>query len=105
MTQKRTYKVLAAISKRDGSGEWFMRVGSGFENRDNSINIYLDALPVGQAVVKLQIRELDARELAQREAHRTSAASASSASPGALSTSRPLDAPLPGGSANESIPF
>jgi hypothetical protein len=96
------YKVLAAISKYDGSGEWFMRVGSGFENRYGTLNIYLDALPLGQKV-KLQIRELDARDLAQRDAFRANAA-APPASPGASTTAPPLDSPM-ASSANESVPF
>ena len=96
MTQKRSYKVLAAIPKHDGSGEWFMKVGSGYTNRDESINLYIDAIPVGQAGkgLRLQIRELDANDLARREAYR-----ANSTAPAGTSASGPP------ASANESIPF
>lgn len=96
MTQKRSYKVLAAIPKHDGSGEWFMKVGSGFTNRDESINLYLDAIPMGQPGkgIRLQIRELDANDLARRDAYRANSTSPASATPSGPPTS-----------ANESIPF
>lgn len=69
------YKVLTPITKRDGQGSWFMKVGSGFTNKDDSINLYLDVIPVGIAPGKgmtLQIRELDENDLRQREANRAS---------------------------------
>jgi len=98
MTQKRTYKVLAAIQKHDGSGEWFMKIGTGFLNRDNSINLFIDAIPVsGKSGVKLQIRELDERDLAQREAYRAN---------NAIAASRAATAdPSLGSTASESIPY
>ena len=49
------FKVLSAIEKRDG-GTFWMRVGSAFTNRDNSVNIYLDVLPKN---FQFQLRELD----------------------------------------------
>lgn len=73
--QKKMYKVLTPITKRDGQGSWFMKVGSGFTNKDDSINLYLDVVPVGIAPGKgmtLQIRELDENDLRQREQARTS---------------------------------
>lgn len=54
---KKRFDVLQPISRRHG-GTFWMRVGSAFENRDGSLNLYLDALPLGG---KLQVRE--AREL------------------------------------------
>ena len=76
---RRAYKVLASIPRFDGKGEWLMRIGSGFQNRDDSINLYLDVLPVGGAngKVRLQIRELDAADLARREQYRAGNAAAS----------------------------
>jgi hypothetical protein len=75
VVQKRMYKVLTPIPKRDGSGSWFMRVGSGFTNKDDSINVYLDVMPVAQPgkSITLTIKELDENDLRQREAHRASA--------------------------------
>ena len=56
--QKRMFKVITPIDKKDG-GKYWMRVGSGFTNKDDSINIYLDAIPLGQGKeVTLQLREM-----------------------------------------------
>jgi hypothetical protein len=70
--QNKMYKVLTPITKRDG-GTWFMNVGDGYTNKDNSINLYLHDVPVAVAPGKaltLQIRELDEADLRQREARR-----------------------------------
>ena len=64
--QKRTFKVLAAIPKRDG-GHWWMRCGAGHTNKDDSINVYLDAVPRD---LKFTLRELDEEDLKRREAYR-----------------------------------
>ena len=64
--QKRTFKVLAAIPKRDG-GHWWMRCGAGHTNKDDSINVYLDAVPRD---LKFTLRELDDEDLRRREAYR-----------------------------------
>ena len=69
MLQKKMFKVLCPIPKRDGSGKWWMRVGSGFENKDSSINVYLDAMPV-RGDVTLQLRELDESDLRERDGDR-----------------------------------
>ena len=66
MLQKRTFKVLAAIPKRDG-GHWWMRCGNGHTNKDDSINVYLDAVPRD---LKFTLRELDDEDLRRREAYR-----------------------------------
>lgn len=66
MTQKKMFKVLSAIDKRDGTSFW-MRVGSGFTNKDNSVNIYLDVLPKS---FQFQLRELDEEDLRRRESRR-----------------------------------
>ena len=66
MLQKRTYKVLAAIPKRDG-GHWWMKCGAAHTNKDDSINIYLDAVPRD---LKFTLRELDEEDLRRRETYR-----------------------------------
>ncbi|HWU86044.1 MAG TPA: hypothetical protein VN253_02165 [Kofleriaceae bacterium] len=66
MMQKKMFKVLSAIDKRDGTTFW-MRVGSGFTNKDNSVNIYLDVLPKS---FQFQLRELDEEDLRRRESRR-----------------------------------
>jgi hypothetical protein len=64
---KRTFKVLAPISKHDG-GHWWMRCGTGYMNRDNSINIYLDAMT---KEMRFTLRELDDEDLRRRETYRS----------------------------------
>ncbi len=66
MLQKRTYKVLAAIPKRDG-GHFWLKCGAGHTNKDDSINIYLDVVPRD---LKFTLRELDEEDLKRREAYR-----------------------------------
>lgn len=45
-----------AINEKDGDrGSWWQKIGTAFNNRDGSISIYLDALPLGTN--KLQVRE------------------------------------------------
>lgn len=51
-TRKR-FDVLQPIERKD-RGTYWMRVGTAFMNRDGSMNIYLDALPISG---KLQVRE------------------------------------------------
>ena len=65
MLQKRTFKVLAAIPKRDG-GHFWMRCGNGYTNKDDSINVYLDAVPRD---MKFQLRELDEEDLRKRDSY------------------------------------
>jgi hypothetical protein len=98
---RRAYKVLASIPRFDGKGEWMMRIGSAYQNRDDSINLYLDVLPVGGAngKVRLQIRELDAADLARREQYRAgNAAAARGHDPAGF-------APPPATAAADGVPF
>ena len=62
MFQKRMFKVISPIEKKEG-GTYWMRVGTGFTNKDDSINIYLDAWPKN---FQLQLRELDEEDLRKR---------------------------------------
>src|SRR5215204_885645 len=72
MLNKKQFKVLAMIPKREG-GTYWMRCGNAFTNKDDSINIYLDALPKG-ADWKFQLRELDEEDLRRRETSRATPA-------------------------------
>jgi hypothetical protein len=65
--EKQMYKVLSPIEKR-GGGHYWMRLGSAFRNKDNSINVYLDAIPKGLDW-KFTLRELDEEDLRKREAY------------------------------------
>lgn len=67
--QKRMFKVISPIERKDG-GKYWIRLGSAYVNKDNSINVYLDAMPLvpgkdGQGVT-LQLRELTDDELRER---------------------------------------
>ncbi len=73
MLQKRMYKVLCPIEKKDG-GTWWMRLGTGFTNKDDSINVFLDAVPVGAKEVKLQLREMTEEDLRSRDDKRSQVA-------------------------------
>lgn len=70
MLQQKRYKVLSPIPMREG-GTYWMRTGSASTNKDNSINLYLDALPRGEW--KFQLRELDEEDLRKRELYRSNA--------------------------------
>jgi|PlaIllAssembly_1097288.scaffolds.fasta_scaffold290368_1 uncharacterized membrane protein YgcG len=73
--QKKMYKVISAMEKK-GGGTYWMRIGSGFTNRDDSINLYLDAVPAPNGTSRryeLQIRELDAEDLRRRESYSANA--------------------------------
>jgi len=59
----RGFKIIVPIEKKDGSTYW-LRVGSAYPNKDNSINLYLDAMPVGNN--KLQLRELTEEDFQKR---------------------------------------
>jgi hypothetical protein len=49
------YKVVYTIVQRARDGRKFwLRIGAAFENRDGSLNVHLDAMPVNG---QLQIRE------------------------------------------------
>jgi hypothetical protein len=64
---KKMYKVLSPITKKDGTTFW-MRVGTGFPNKDDSVNVYLDVFPKDG---KLQLREFDDRDLREKSANRS----------------------------------
>jgi hypothetical protein len=89
MLEKKQFKLLAMVPKH-GGGTYWMRCGTAFTNKDDSINVYLDALPKG-AEWKFQLRELDEEDLRRREGHRATQSPA-------------LGAPALGGSA-EPLPF
>ena len=69
---RKQFKVLAIVPRTDGKGEYFLRVGPGYENQDGSINLYVAALPMNVTTLKLQVRELDERDLRDIETARSS---------------------------------
>ena len=73
---KKMFKILCPIERKDGKTHW-MRVGTAFPNKDESVNLYLDVLP---ANLKLQLRELTEEDLRDRDGRaRTTTGPASSA--------------------------
>jgi hypothetical protein len=55
--ESKKMKVLSPIAGKEGSNKThWMRAGIAFENRDGSINIYLNLLPTNG---KLQLRDYD----------------------------------------------
>ena len=62
MLHKRMFKVITSIDKH-GGGKFWMRCGSAFINKDDSINVYLDAMPKN---FEFQLRELTEDELTRK---------------------------------------
>ena len=93
MLQKRMFKVITPVEGRDGA-TWWMRCGNGFTNKDDSINMYLWALPIAakDGQIKLQLRELTEEDL-QRSAEKR--ASYSSRPSGSGSASLPVQNSIP----------
>ncbi|HEU4615179.1 MAG TPA: hypothetical protein VFS15_23965 [Kofleriaceae bacterium] len=94
------FKVITPIERKDG-GKFWMRLGNAYVNKDNSINVYLDAVPLvagrdGQGVT-LQLRELTDDELRERAEKRATYASRSSLSP--------LTPPSPASGGVDAVPF
>lgn len=63
MHSKKMFKVICPVEKKDGTGTYWGRTGVAYENKDESINIYLDFLPMNG---KLQLRAFTEDELRER---------------------------------------
>ena len=82
MLQKRMFKVISPIDRRDG-GKYWLRCGTGYVNKDNSINVYLEALPLvaKDQGVTLQLREMTEEDFRERAEKRASYAARGSLDP------------------------
>jgi len=90
--QKRMFKVLGIVPKHSNPKEsMWLRLGTAFVNRDDSINIYLDAMPRS---FELQLREFEPDELRKRDA----------TSPAAVAPI-PFERTTPSTGATDSVPF
>jgi hypothetical protein len=72
MINGKMYKVMVPIEGKDGATHW-MRLGRGFTNKDESINCYVDAIPLhvfAGKELKLQIREYTEEDLRKRDEFR-----------------------------------
>lgn len=67
---RKMYKIVCPM-ERNGR-KWWMNVGTGFTNRDGSVNLYLDAVPVNQSTFHLQLREYTEEEMRQNAERRAS---------------------------------
>lgn len=79
VSNKPMLKVIVPIKKEGGGTHW-MRAGTAFYNQDNSINVYLDAVPF-KFEGRLVLREFDADELRSRDARRAASAAVPNVAP------------------------
>ena len=63
---KKMFKVITPIEK-DGKTLYWMRLGKAYANKDESINVYLDAIPVNQKEWKLQLREMEEEDFKKKD--------------------------------------
>ncbi len=64
--QKEMFKVISPIEKH-GGGTYWLRCGTAYRNKDDSINLYIQALPVNAGnhkELQLQIREMTEEDFA-----------------------------------------
>jgi hypothetical protein len=66
VVHKRMFKVLCPI-ERDGVTRW-VKLGLGHANKDESINVYFDSLPLNGRIQIRAYTEEELRELAERRA-------------------------------------
>jgi hypothetical protein len=57
--QKGRLDVFTIVERENAPRPFWVRLGTAFQNKDGSLNVYLDALPVNG---KLQIRTAERRE-------------------------------------------
>ncbi len=85
MEGKKMYKVLCPMTGADG-GTYWKDLGRGFDNRDNSINMKLDVLPLPgkDGRVHIQLREMTEQDIRERAERRQSYAARASHSTGSI---------------------
>lgn len=87
--QKKVFKVLCPIERRDGTGVWWMKCGNAYGNKDESINIYIEAIPLAGLTkegLKIQLRELTDEELRERAEKKASYSSRGGVDPNGLAS-------------------
>jgi len=66
--QKEMFKVISPIEKH-GGGTYWLRCGIGYRNKDDSLNLYIQSLPVNTGTHKelqLQVRLMTDEDFAPR---------------------------------------
>ena len=76
--RKQAFKVIYAIVDRPNGKQHWLRIGTAFANRDGSMNLYLDAVPL---TGKLQMRDFILGEEHRRESSEVEPGSASAREP------------------------
>ena len=90
MNEKQMFKVISPAKGKDDKTYW-TRVGSAFRNKDDSINVYLDAFPKS---FELQIRELTEEDRQRREVARAKLGPRTGPAEPGMFASRPSDPPV-----------
>jgi len=54
MSKPKYFEVFTIIERKDDEDDFWLRIGTAFENKDGSLNVLLNAFPVN---AKLHIRE------------------------------------------------
>ena len=70
MINGKMYKVMFPVDGPDGKATHWLRLGTAFTNKDESLNAYIESLPVSVfsgKQLKLQIRELSEEDLRRRD--------------------------------------
>lgn len=96
---KKMWKVICPVEKKDGTGTHWSRLGIAYGNKDESINLYLDSLPLNG---KLQLREFTEEELRERDQRRANGPSGAPRSSMANLPPTPMPSSLGG---TQPIPF
>lgn len=102
---RKMFKVVCPVEKA-GGGQWWMKCGNAYSNRDDSINIYLESLPLAGLSkndgIKLQLREYTEAELRERAEKRASYSSRGTLAPNGLPSLGSYGDPPRG---NDQVPF
>lgn len=68
----KTFKIVYAVTKNQQGKSFWNRIGVAFVNRDGSLNVKLECMPVGET--QMQIREYEPLEDRPDRANRSPAA-------------------------------
>jgi hypothetical protein len=99
-TKSKMFKILCPIEKK-GGGTYWTRCGTAYENKDESINCYLDFFPKDW---KFQIRALDAEDLRRMSERSANAGGGASSRSDAWRSATAPYARSPYGSSNSPTP-
>ena len=97
MINGKMYKILVPMKGKDGETSHWMRLGTGFTNKDGSINCYVEAVPLhvfaGKEFV-IQIREFSEDDLRKRDDFRPRSGNGNGTSSFSIDPPRPETVPF-----------